>query len=123
MKTILILDDEKDIHYVFSRCLEKKYRLIHSLTHEEAMKECLKESEIDLIITDIFLENQETGFGFVHKIRELNKSIPIIIMSAYGTQFTSDLIENIKNTFECYFINKPFDNDEIEKLIEKLLNK
>ncbi|MBU0650278.1 response regulator, partial [bacterium] len=122
-ESILILDDEQDLHYVFDRYLGERYDLIHALTMEDALKIGLKSTHIDLVITDIFLPENKTGFEFVYKIRELNKEVPIIIMSAYGDQFTSDLIENIKDTFVCYFINKPFDNDEMETLIEKVLGK
>jgi len=119
-KIILILDDEQDIHYVFDRYLGQRYTLLHAITLDEAIKKCVKEIEIDLIITDIFLEHG-TGFEFVHKIREINNDVPIIIMSAYGDQFTDELINNIKETFKCHFINKPFNNDDMENLIEKLL--
>ncbi len=121
-KNILIVDDEEGIHYVFDRYLGNKFSLFHAATVDEAVKKCIKEQQIDLIITDIFLE-KDTGFEFVHKVREMNKKVPIIIMSAYGDQFTTDLIDNIKATFDCHFINKPFDNDEMESLIEELLKK
>ena len=121
-KSILILDDEQDIHYVFDRYLGDKYNLIHALNLEEAVKGCLKEKKIDLIITDVFLE-KESGVEFVHKIRDIDKKTPIIIMSAYGDRFTEELIEGLKVTFESYFIKKPFDNDEMEALIEKLISK
>lgn len=119
-QTILILDDERDIHYVFDRYLGEKYNLIHAVDEEEALQKCIKNHNIDLVITDVFL-GKKMGFEFVYKIRDMERDVPIIIMSAYGNRFTEDLIENIKDTFKCVFISKPFDNDEMEKLIEGLM--
>ena len=37
-KTILILDDENDIHYVFDRILNDDYNLVHAHSVQEAVQ-------------------------------------------------------------------------------------
>ena len=72
------------------------------------------------MVTDIFLGG-ETGFELVNMIREMTDNIPIVIMSAYADVLSENLIAGFRETFECHFVKKPFDNDDMEKLIRKLV--
>jgi signal transduction histidine kinase len=60
------------------------------------------------------------GFDALKKINDLNKKIPIIIMSGY---FDVDIL---KDSYNCGFISgiieKPFNYDYINKTIENVLN-
>ena len=42
----------------------------------------LKEEEIDIVVSDIHLKN-ENGLDFIHKIRETNQKIPIVVLSGH----------------------------------------
>lgn len=119
-KTILVLDDEQSIHYVFDRILKSKYQLLHSYNVKEAIAKSFLSKEVDLVITDVFLGG-ETGLELVGRIRELVDDIPIIIISAYADAMTAEVIHKIENTFNCHFVRKPFDNEEMEALVASIL--
>ncbi len=76
------------------------------------------QNKIDLIITDINMPNTD-GITLVKYIREYNKKIPIIIISAYTD--TDYLLDSIELNIVKY-ITKPFTTQKIISLLDKLLD-
>jgi len=75
------------------------------------------QNRIDIIITDINMPNTD-GITLVKYIREYNKDIPIIIISAYTN--TDYLLDSIDLNILKY-ITKPFTTKKIISLLDKLL--
>ena len=75
------------------------------------------QNRIDLIITDINMPNTD-GITFSKLIREYDKKIPIIIISAYTD--TDYLLDSIDLNIIKY-ITKPFTTKKIINLLDKLL--
>ena len=82
---IIIVDDEPKIRKGLSRLLGLHMGWIVSGVFEEAESALrfLYENEIDVIITDIQMPGMQ-GLDMVHKIREVNREIPVIIISGYS---------------------------------------
>lgn len=120
-KNIIVLDDEKSIHYVFDRVLGKEFNVLHAYSIKDAMTLAYQEKDIDLVVTDVFLGG-ETGVELVSQIREFGPRIPVIIMSAFADEMTQKVIQSIKKTFSCEFMKKPFDNDQMEALVRQMLD-
>ncbi len=76
------------------------------------------QNRIDIIITDINMPNTD-GITLVKYIREYNKDIPIIIISAYTN--TDYLLDSIDLNILKY-ITKPFTTKKILSLLDKLLD-
>ena len=75
------------------------------------------QNRIDLIITDINMPNTD-GITFSKLIREYDKNLPIIIISAYTD--TDYLLDSIDLNIVKY-ITKPFTTKKIINLLDKLL--
>ncbi len=75
------------------------------------------QNRIDLIITDINMPNTD-GITFSKSIREYDKNLPIIIISAYTD--TDYLLDSIDLNIVKY-ITKPFTTKKIINLLDKLL--
>ncbi len=75
------------------------------------------QNRIDLIITDINMPNTD-GIAFSKSIREYDKNLPIIIISAYTD--TDYLLDSIDLNIVKY-ITKPFTTKKIINLLDKLL--
>jgi len=75
------------------------------------------QNRIDLIITDINMPNTD-GIAFSKSIREYDKNLPIIIISAYTD--TDYLLDSIDLNIVKY-ITKPFTTKKIIILLDKLL--
>lgn len=103
---ILIVEDEELICWSLKQSFERDgdYNVNCSYTGCDAFQK-LAEDEYDLVITDLRLPDVD-GFGIVQKIRKLQKSIPVIVISAH---LSAPIIDDIKKqgAFSC--INKPFD--------------
>jgi len=117
MENILIIDDEKDVHYSFSRIFENSgYRLLAATSGDEGIKTLQKENP-DLILMDIRM-GTTNGLETLQQIRKFDTRIPVIMMTAYGT--TQTAIQAMKlGAFD--YILKPFDIIKLKNLIETAL--
>jgi len=76
------------------------------------------QNKIDLIITDINMPNTD-GITLSKYIREYDKKLPIVIMSAYTD--TDYLLDSIDLNIITY-ITKPFTTKKVFLLLDKILN-
>ncbi|AXX84777.1 response regulator transcription factor [Aliarcobacter skirrowii] len=117
---ILYLEDDESLLKHTKDALEDFVANIYGVkTTVEAMK-ILLEKRVDVIISDIQLEN-ENGINFLKYIKSKNINIPSILTTAHTD--TNYLIEAIKLKVENYLI-KPIDiNELLDSLVDVLLPK
>ncbi len=114
---ILIIDDEKDVHYSFRRLLEKEpLEVACAESGEEGVKIARKLAP-DLIVMDIRM-GQQSGLDTLKELRQLNPKQVVIMMTAYGTSQTA--IEAMKLGAYDYVL-KPFDIPQLKDLIFEAL--
>ena len=105
MQTILIIEDNIDIHNLIKEVLEKaKYKVIDSYSGTEALM-VLERKQVDLILLDLMLPGLN-GEEIIKKI----KDIPIIVISAKIA--TEDKVNVLLNGANDY-ITKPFSTEEL----------
>ena len=81
MFRILIVEDDRDLNKTVCRFLEQKgYETVGCFTANEAYNE-MYNSLFSLIISDIMMPGTD-GFEFARTVRDLNKDIPILFMTA-----------------------------------------
>ncbi|MBQ8833851.1 MAG: response regulator transcription factor [Oscillospiraceae bacterium] len=81
MFKILVLEDDRDLNRTVCTWLKSNgYDAIGSLDANDAY-DVLYENVIDLIISDIMMPGVD-GFEFVKTVRETNKNVPILFMTA-----------------------------------------
>lgn len=81
--------------------------------------EKFKKGEFDLIISDINMPKLN-GLNMIEKIREINKDIPILVLSAYNE--SGYFIDSIKLSVDGYLL-KPIDLEQFAITLEKIINK
>ena len=93
--SVLIVDDERDICDQISGLLnDYSYDTFIAHKSDEALQ-ILKNNKPDIIILDIWLNNSKLdGFKTLEKIKEINDSIPIIMISGHGNIETA--VKSIK---------------------------
>jgi two-component system response regulator (stage 0 sporulation protein F) len=117
VKTILVVDDEESIRFLYREELEDEgYRVITASDGEEALRKLRKEAP-DLVTLDIRMPGMD-GIEVLHLIREMDKEIPVIMSTAYG---------EYRNNFNVWasdaYITKTANLDELKENISRLLGK
>jgi two-component system nitrogen regulation response regulator GlnG len=116
-QTVLIIDDEKDVHYSFRRLLEKEpLDVLSADSGEEGIRQARKATP-DLIVMDIRM-GQTNGLDTLKELRQINPKQVVIMMTAYGTSQTA--IEAMKLGAYDYVL-KPFDIPQLKDLLFEAL--
>lgn len=88
MKSILVVDDEENIRFLYKEeLIDEGYEVILAGSGKEAL-ELLKKKIPDLITLDIKMPDMD-GIETLRLIKEINKNIPVILCTAYG-QYKQD---------------------------------
>jgi len=118
--TILIVDDEVDLLSGLQRsiALEMDCRLLVAENGTQAM-ERLRNDSVDLVLADIRMPGMD-GMELLQAVRELDPTITVLIMTAYGT--IERAVAAIKQG--AYdFIKKPLDEGRLLHLLHKGLER
>ncbi|MDA3898769.1 MAG: sigma-54 dependent transcriptional regulator [Desulfobacteraceae bacterium] len=117
MSSILIVDDDDQLRMSFAKLLtEEGYDIRTAPTGETGVEEVKKKAPW-LVIMDVRLPRMN-GLEAFGEIRKIDSTLPVIIMTAFGT--TDTAIEATKlGAFD--YILKPFDIPAVLTLIEQAL--
>lgn len=117
MLKLLIVDDQKGIRRLLTEVfLEYGYE-IESCANGLKALELIPEFKPDLIIMDVKMPGMN-GIDVIKKVREMNKDIKVIMMTAYGDQHYISQAEALD---VAKFIIKPFDLNELKKQVGEIL--
>lgn len=114
---ILIIDDDKDICEYMQLLLSQSGYEVSAETDARAALELLKEEEFHVVILDIMMP-ELNGMELLERIRDFDSDIAIIIFTGYPSVDTA--VTSMKYNVSDY-IKKPFDVDEFNQTLEKIL--
>ena len=119
-KTVLYVEDDLTLQKNIVETLEHFFKkvLIASDGDDAYTIYIENQNRIDLIVTDINMPNTD-GITLAKYIREFDKKLPIVIISAYTN--TDYLLDSIDLNIIKY-ITKPFTTKKILTLLDKLLD-
>jgi len=118
-KNILLVEDDSNLGFVIQDNLRlKKFNVSLYADGQSALKAFLNNS-FDICLLDVMLPKKD-GFELAAEIRELNKNIPIIFLTAKS--MTEDKIKGFKVGGDDY-ITKPFDFEELLLRISAILKR
>lgn len=107
MKTILIIEDDQNIHEMLKTLLmQNGYEIKSAYSGTEAL--LVHDQTVDLIILDLMLPGK-SGEEIIYELKQIH-DVPVIVTSAL-----SDLDKKL-NLFELGaddYVTKPFSNDEL----------
>jgi len=115
-KRILVCDDEEPIRLLLNEALKDTYEIEEATDGREAVKIVTREP-FDLIIIDIKMPGTH-GLEAIERIRKRNKTIPIIICSAYRLM-EDDIV--VKTSDVAAFITKPIDIKALKTKIFEII--
>lgn len=118
-RNVLIIDDEKELRTLLTRLLSLEgYKVFEASDGEEGLK-ILNQEEIHVVISDVKLPGI-SGIDLVPKIKEINRLIEIIVLTAYGT--IADGVTAIKRGAFDY-ITKGDEDNKIIIAVERAMEK
>ena len=119
---ILYIEDEASIKENVKKTLELFCDNVYDEECIENAKKTLEKNRIDIIISDINLPDI-SGIDFIKELRKIDKTIPVIILSAYTDK--NYLLEATKLKLVDY-LTKPIDfkslNSALNKCVDEILD-
>jgi len=118
MSTLLIVEDEPKMLRLLELNFTQEGYATQTASDAESGLKILRQERIDLVLTDLKLPGMN-GLEFLHMAKQANASIPVVVMTAYGTVETA--VEAMKAGASDYVL-KPFSLEEVKLIIRKELD-
>ena len=116
MRTLLVIDDEPNIVYSFKSTLTSQQLTVISAGTAREGIELLKSQRPDVVMLDVRLPDM-TGLQAYERIRQLDERIPVIIMTANGSE---ELVLDSLHGGAANYVMKRKLETELPKIIEKM---
>jgi len=118
MAQILIVDDEVDMLALLAMIITEKTNHRATTTNNPLeVPKLIKEGAFDLLITDLKMPGMG-GIELIDEVRKIDKSIPILIITAYGSIESAEEAIH-KGAYD--YITKPFRKEQILIAINRAL--
>ncbi|MBI4689702.1 MAG: response regulator transcription factor [Nitrospirae bacterium] len=114
-KSILLVEDDMQIRESTKLIIETKYHVLEASDYDEAIAEL--KNPLDLAIIDYILPDYD-GFDLLKEIRKVKPSLPVIMMTGYGTEQVAMRALRMGATD---YIKKPLDIPYLMNKISELL--
>ncbi len=124
-KTVLLIDDDADVHEVIKMILEPQgFRVECALTGPKGLK-AARELMPDVLLLDIMLDTPSEGFHLAYEMKndEALKDIPIVIISSIGQKMGIDYAKELGTEYvpATQFIDKPFDAETLRRAVSEAM--
>jgi DNA-binding NtrC family response regulator len=116
-RTILIVEDEANLQRVLELQLAGAGFTVEKAASAEQALPVLERGGVDLVLSDLKLPGMD-GLELLRRVRDYDSSLPVIIMTAFGTVETA--VQAMKAGASDYLL-KPFPLDELNLTIDKAL--
>ncbi len=113
--SLLIVDDELHVRESLSRWFIEDGYEVETADSARSALAVLGRRRFDVVITDIKMPGMD-GLDFPKRIREVDSSVSIILITAYASVSTA--VEALKSGAYDYLV-KPFDPEELSRVVEK----
>jgi DNA-binding response OmpR family regulator len=120
---ILIVDDDPDMVEAGRIVLEREGYLVESASNLESGLAKLEETQPDLLILDVMMEEADDGLRFARKARRLGYKIPILMLTSVNRTLGLQIGKDDEMVPVDEFMEKPVDPatlvDKVRWLLEE----
>ena len=114
---ILVVDDEPSVLVTYRMILERQgYKVSAALSSEEARR-YLDEENVEMLLCDLSLEKQQSGFDVIAYANRVNPGLPSVLLTGYATQEANDRADELG----IPVLFKPIDIQQLLQTISDLL--
>jgi CheY-like chemotaxis protein len=118
-KNVLIIDDEPLITELLTAVLERMGCKSQVATCGKEGMEMFEKDNFDMVITDLGMPDI-SGWDVSKMVKQKNPKIPVIIVTGWGLDPDP---QKVKESKVDRLLTKPFQIDQLEKIIQDLLEK
>jgi PAS domain S-box-containing protein len=120
-KTVLLADDEKNVHKVLKIMLEKLgHNVFSAYSGNEAVDQFREHREkIDLIILDLMMPGLN-GREVYYRMSEINPDFKVIVSSGFSKDDNLNVLLQEKNVYG--FLQKPYSFNELKKVFNEIFD-
>ncbi len=119
-RVIAIVDDEKDLNELMNRYLQKEGYIVRSFFKYDDAMDHAEDSDIDLWLLDIMLDEGNYGYDIFEAIKRSNADKPVVFISARDQEF--DRILGLEKGGDDY-ITKPFNMKEVVLRVNNIMRR
>lgn len=117
IKRVLIVDDQHGIRMLLKEILVKEGYETYSAADGEEAIQIVSEVKPHLVLLDMKIPGMD-GLDILKHIKDVNESIKVMIMTAYGEL---NMINEAMEIGAISYFLKPFDINDIRVLVKKEL--
>ena len=124
-KTVLLIDDDADVHEVVKMILEPKGFQVECALTGPAGLEAARRLMPDVLLLDIMLDTPSEGFHIAYTIKndDVLRQIPIVIISSIGKKMGIDYAKELGTEYvpASQFIEKPFNAETLLNAVNQAM--
>jgi DNA-binding NtrC family response regulator len=119
--TVVIVDDEEMVLTSLDSflTLETDY-IIHTFLSPTEALEFVRDNDVSLIISDYLMPEMD-GISFLAQVREIKPDVTRIILTGYADK--ENAIKAINEVGLFQYVEKPWDNDDLQIIIRNGIDK
>ena len=84
MAKILLIDDQPHMGELMASLFLQEGHVVSCVANREGARKCLKDSDLDLVLLDLYLDGFE-GWDLLTHIKTVKPDLPVIIVTAYDS--------------------------------------
>ena len=107
--SLLVIDDEPEIRESLETLLSMEGYAIETAADARSGAERIERKSFDLVLLDVMLPDR-SGLDLLEEIRSANPSLPIVMITAYGSVETA--VQAMRRGASNY-VTKPWDNERL----------
>lgn len=113
VSTILLVDDDPGVRFALTEVMcDRGYRVVCASSGAQALASL---DGVDVVVTDLSMPGMD-GLELVSQIAARVPALPVILLTAHGSE---NLVRLASSRGACGCLSKPFDIDEIARVIEQ----
>ncbi len=118
MKTVLLVDDDRDVlSYLEDTLSTFGYNVITATDAQAALTAIRKGTKADIVMTDYSMPGMESREYFTSLTQAL-PSVPVIILTGY---VSADIERQLQGIGTFTYVGKPIDARELDRIVKAAL--
>ena len=116
-KQLLIVDDQPGIRLLLNEVFKKEGYVTYLAPNGMEALKIFDQEKIDCVLLDMKIPGMN-GIEILQQLKEKNKELPVMMMTAYGEQ---DLIDEALSLGASNYFTKPFNIFDVLNEVKKYL--